>query len=702
MKIKYTPAGCRKQGDAFKRFWLNEGLPFFAIFLIFLVLFPSRARSEAEFSEQFLLISEIQGFGHVSPYLNEWVNFRGIVTGIREDQNLEGIRYYTLFVQDLDSRKDEAAGTSDGIAIFHGRRRPTAQLGDLLTISGIVTEYYGLTEIDDRGLSITIDVHGQALPDAIPLYPPENVSEAVDYYERLEGMLVKLQKGNVVGPTHPGCGFSVIHPDVGKHRIMKHTAEAIVGQVVSVLNWTDVDCKNFPDVSVGDTVSGLVGPLTYDFQNYKVIQQPENQLGVKHQASSSQSLPAPLQLEDAVTFATFNLNNFFDSKSDSTNDSEPIIPPEELELKQTKIAYAITDIVKCPTILALQEVENRSLLNGLVSQLAKGCGFIYMILHRESADARGADVALLVNPTIVGVTDIRQHQSCTGIDTGIIDATISCPNGSQPLFSRQPLQVDLVIDQVPVSVIVVHLKSKREGEEETESRRLAQADLISHVVENMFSSSSVRRVVVLGDFNDYSQSPVLLKLKSNGLLVDSFGSLPEDQRYSYIFDGASQLIDGILVSKGLSDKVVQTHIFHINADYPYSMALEVEGERTAFRSSDHDIPWIALQFRRVTIHEQQTVEEQHPQPADDNNTSASEAIGTISIQRSVPSSQSSPSNLPTNPRNEDEFFDNQDTTAPSNPTNQEPEGNGSQAPILLLIFIVVAILLVVRFARRIW
>ena len=87
-----------------------------------------------------LSIGQIQGPGQVSPHLNQWVQFQGIVTGFREDQNLQGIRYYTLFMQDLPEFRDSASSTSDGIAVFLGRRKPTAGAGDVVTISGIVTE----------------------------------------------------------------------------------------------------------------------------------------------------------------------------------------------------------------------------------------------------------------------------------------------------------------------------------------------------------------------------------------------------------------------------------------------------------------------------------------------------------------------------------------------------------------------------------
>ncbi|KPK08859.1 MAG: hypothetical protein AMJ56_11275 [Anaerolineae bacterium SG8_19] len=51
--------------------------------------------------------------------------------------------------------------------------------------------------------------------------------------------------------------------------------------------------------------------------------------------------------------------------------------------------------------------------------------------------------------------------------------------------------------------------------------------------------------------------------------------VPESERYSYIFDGASQLVDWILVTPWLKDRIVSANIFHINADYPYQLGLSL-------------------------------------------------------------------------------------------------------------------------------
>ena len=73
------------------------------------------------------------------------------------------------------------------------------------------------------------------------------------------------------------------------------------------------------------------------------------------------------------------------------------------------------------------------------------------------------------------------------------------------------------------------------------------------------------KLLVLGDLNDVPGSPTLEAAKG-GLLTDLVETLPEPDRYTYVFDGQSEAIDHILVSPGLLAAVVETDIPHGNAD----------------------------------------------------------------------------------------------------------------------------------------
>jgi hypothetical protein len=155
--------------------------------------------------------------------------------------------------------------------------------------------------------------------------------------------------------------------------------------------------------------------------------------------------------------------------------------------------------------------------------------------------------------------------------------------------------VRLAVDGQPYTVLVNHFKSKSGGEEETEPLRMGQARHIAALVEELLAADSNARLIVLGDFNDYLHSPVLQTMTEGGRLVNVMEQVPEQERYTYIFGGASQAIDGILISPALVEQVAAVTILHVNADYPYILAEDTSREGLAYRSSDHDIPWLALQ-----------------------------------------------------------------------------------------------------------
>jgi predicted extracellular nuclease len=94
-------------------------------------------------------------------------------------------------------------------------------------------------------------------------------------------------------------------------------------------------------------------------------------------------------------------------------------------------------------------------------------------------------------------------------------------------------------------------------------------------------------VVVLGDCNDGLGSPAIVELERAGL-VDLMDSVPADDRYTYVFQGRSQILDHVLTSPALLECCAPTiDVVHGNAESP-----------AARRISDHD-PVVA-RFRLAT------------------------------------------------------------------------------------------------------
>ncbi|MBK9049598.1 MAG: lamin tail domain-containing protein [Chloroflexi bacterium] len=540
-----------------------------------------------------LPIGQIQGHGPVALRVNETVSFRGVVTGFYRDRNTTGQTYSTLFVQDIPGHEDGDPTTSDGLALFLGQEQAGLQLGDHLLVTGRVTEFFGFTELEDDGLEITVESRGNPLPTPIEINPPADNEGAAAYLEPYESMRVTLPASLIIGPTIATCSFAVIRLDTGLTRILRHSASDPIGQIIPILHTNDINCAGFPQVKTGDQVTGLVGPLIYHFDQFKLVHQDAAALTII--PTTPQPAPtAPARLPHQISIASFNMENYFDAQDDTGTDEEPKPLPVEIRLKQTKLAYAIAVTLDCPTLIGVVEVEKESLLVDLAVQVAEMCGFTYTVSHRESTDARGIDVALLSDPRLVQIQDIQLRQTCASINTGITDPIITCTAGQQPLFSRPPLQVDLKINEQPVTLFINHFKSKRGGEDDTEPERLAQAAHVNQMVTELTNNGQTN-LIVMGDFNDYFASPTLQKLAESGL-SNALALVPAEERYSYVFSGASQLIDGLFLSPLLTERIATATILHVNANYPDILTGDTTPSGLPHQVTDHDLPLVLLDW----------------------------------------------------------------------------------------------------------
>ena len=550
-------------------------------------------------------ISGIQGAGSASDKVDQIVTFEGIVTAVTADKNASGTTFYTFFVQDSG---DEDLKTSDAIAVFSGRKPPSVSIGDWVEITGTVTEFFGLTEIDDKGIAIKPIRQNQ------PVFESMMLNAANRPAEHLEGMLVALPEAIVVGPTFDvdsGCGFSVV-PVGTELPIIRHSISDDISNIIPILPNDDRDCDELPALKRGDHVFDLVGPLTWNFDQWKIIQNPD--VPIRVEVGDPLPLPKKIKLQgNQFSLATLNLENHFDSLDDTGDESEPKLSAEIIAVREQKFGTLIADWMGCPTLIGVQEVEKESLLVSLAKSIEPLCGFEYRVAHRESYDGRGIDNALLFNPNRVELIDYQLRQSCTALSTGIDPQGFSCPAGQEPLFSRPPFETNLLVDGQPLTLFINHFKSKRGGEQETANRREAQAKHITTLVDARLNAGHAT-IAVIGDFNDYADSVTMQFMTQDRTLENVLRRLPIDEQYSFNFGGAAQLIDGILLTAELAQVTDHVQIIHLNADYPDSYQLDLQSERLSLKSTDHD-PAIVIFEQLPKPQELQQVDENSGQTA---------------------------------------------------------------------------------------
>jgi predicted extracellular nuclease len=187
----------------------------------------------------------------------------------------------------------------------------------------------------------------------------------------------------------------------------------------------------------------------------------------------------------------------------------------------------------------------------------------------EGTYSRGIDVGYLVRGDHAEILDVQQHIA---------------PEG---LTSRPPLLIKVEINtsrgDITLYALNNHFSSLAGGEAATEPRRTAQAAWNVTVMEQILAEDPDAYFTVMGDLNSFLDSLPIQTLEAGGLL-HTYDVLPEEERYNYIFEGQSQVLDHILVTPNLMDLLEQVVILHVNSNYP----LPDPDGTSPLRKSDHD------------------------------------------------------------------------------------------------------------------
>jgi predicted extracellular nuclease len=510
----------------------------------------------------------IQGAGSRSPYTLMRVTTSGTATGIFPE--LGG-----FWIQERDTDNDPL--TSSGIFVHTGDLDVQVAPANIVQVSGTVRETNQQTQVQTTGPNdILILDTDSSLPAPVELDPPPDQDESDAYYESLEGMVVQVgETAVVVAPTSQYGETVLVLSRHGLDRLWQGDA-AQNGLGIMVDDGSSMvhkDRTTLPyALNTGDRVSSLIGPLAYTFGRYKIepITQPQLDLTMIELPELAQTTP------DAFSIITWNVENLFDILDPHPADPDkPSI--REYKVSIAKVANTVV-AAGAPTIVGLQEIENIEILEDIAEHEVLG-GFDYQPFLIEGTDSRYIDNGFLVRGDVAEVIAARQH---------------AAPEG---LTSRPPLEIEVEIETesglARLFVINNHFTSMSGGESATEPRRAAQAAWNVTIVENILSENPEAYVAVIGDLNSFYQSPPLDTLRE-AELIHIFEIDPETRWYSYIYQGASQTLDHILVTSSLYDLIQSVDVLHVNADY----ALPEPDDQSPLRKSDHDPVIATFSFPR--------------------------------------------------------------------------------------------------------
>lgn len=199
--------------------------------------------------------------------------------------------------------------------------------------------------------------------------------------------------------------------------------------------------------------------------------------------------------------AFYNLENLFDTidtpdviDTEFSYESPKEWGSERYWTKIDRIAEVISKLgsyenIQGPAIIGMCEMENRGVLEDLVKS-PRISHLNYKIIHYDSPDSRGIDVAMLYQPGSFKVTNSRS-----------VPLIIRGDDGNR-IYTRDQLQVSGIFEGEPMHFIINHWPSRRGGEDKSHLLRNEAASLARSLVDSINATERNARIIVMGDMND--------------------------------------------------------------------------------------------------------------------------------------------------------------------------------------------------------
>nr|WP_299386813.1 endonuclease/exonuclease/phosphatase family protein [Allomuricauda sp.] len=201
------------------------------------------------------------------------------------------------------------------------------------------------------------------------------------------------------------------------------------------------------------------------------------------------------------TIAFYNVENLFDTTNDSLifdDDRTPEGSYHWTTARYNKKIDRISEVLSKigskttgapPDIIGLCEVENKAVVEDLVNH-GHLSSMDYGIIHFDSPDARGIDVALLYKKSTFIPTSFNSHRLLLFDDEGERD------------YTRDQLVVGGVMDGEEVHFLVNHWPSRRGGATKSNPKRIRAALLNKRIMDSIQRLDPDAKIISMGDLND--------------------------------------------------------------------------------------------------------------------------------------------------------------------------------------------------------
>ena len=282
------------------------------------------------------------------------------------------------------------------------------------------------------------------------------------------------------------------------------------------------------------------------------------------------------------TVAFYNFENLFDTINNPNNDEEWLPngaqnwTSKKYHQKLENLARVLSEIgstenTNSPTLIGGAEIENRGVLEDLIKQ-PKLAVHDYGIVHYESPDKRGIDVALLYQkkhfkvtssiniPLLIYRKDTKSKEKDKETEEDKADKDKIEANAGERVFTRDILLVTGFLDGEEVNIIVNHWPSRSGGEKKSSPFREAAGRMDRKIMDSIYKVNPNAKIINMGDLNDgtYNKSVkegVGAKLKKSEVkefgTYNPFEQMAKDGNASLFYRDAGDIFDQIMVSETL-------------------------------------------------------------------------------------------------------------------------------------------------------
>lgn len=578
-------------------------------------------------SDPQIVISQIQGRGHASPFAGRDVTVDGVVTAVVQRGRDSG-----FFLQSGSGDADPT--TSDAVYVdlatnsiappsrasivqVTGRVEERAREGQLSVTTIVASNVTTIRTDAELPEPLLIGPGGRTIPrggvasEAFSEFAPDEY--VLDFWESVEGMLVAVAVPVVTGPTSQYRDLVVI-PGGPESPRSTRSGGARLSHDEGNLDRVVIDgrmLQNIPAAKTGDQFSTPVtGIAHYDFSTPRVLAFSWPDLVTRMYTPPVTELHSG---DDTLTLASYNILNL-----SFVSDSK----------RFGQLARSIVTNLRSPDVLALQEVQDDTGANrepdGVVtaertlSRLAESIRSaggpeyewvqIDPELDRDGGQPGGnIRVAFMFRPD--RITLVRRGQAGSRDATSAVlhgdDVSLTLSPGrvqpQHPCFdspgdegSRKPLAAEFRFRGETLFLINTHFASKGADDRTfgarqpprlaSEPLRKCQAAIVRDFVRSILDLDPDAAVILAGDLNEHEFRAPVKALEQNDF-EDLVRRVPPKDRYSFNFEGNSQLLDHVFASRRLVTRArPEIEILHINTDVPAADA-----------ASDHDP--IIVRFR---------------------------------------------------------------------------------------------------------